>query len=323
MPSSIDTNRWWFSKDVVKFWKDYIHDEDLIMNSRVMYGQMDDFAEKYNINKVDQMRILKQDIIPTIQAHLEYDYKLLRKRRGHSYIELHEWAEHDGIFEDFRQSLYAFLDEMEENEAKEKKKVELNEEPLKKFVRDAQNVHTGFIAENTNQTFELLSREAASLKPKAKTLDTIMNAWLSKPYINYNKLQIVYEDMKKWGNVETVSVENDYAYRKALRGAVAKIMTFDEEVREELWKRLWEEAVESLDMCAQGHLSRIANVFVGFDLSTVVPVPPRELFQNEISVLATSAATMEEKIRAAKQLMAKYSIPSEEQQVWLDAVADL
>lgn len=323
MPSILDTNRWWFAKDVVKFWKEYVYGELPMMTSKDMYALMDNYASQYSINKVDQMRILKQDILPTIQGHLEYDYKLLRKRRGHSYLELHEWAEHDGIFEDFRQSLYAFLDDMEEIEATEKKKVAVSEEPLKKFVRDAQNVHTGFIAENTNQTFELLSREAANMKPKAKTLDTILNAWLSKSYINYMKLQEVYEDMKKWGNVETVSVENDYAYRKALRGAVAKIMTFDEETREELWKRLWEEAVESLEMCAQGHLSRIANVFVGFDLSAPVSIPPRELFQNEISVLAMSVASVEEKIVKAKELMVKYSIPADEHEVWLDAVRDL
>lgn len=316
----MDVERYWFAKDVYDFWQRYIHEEMNLITPNEMYSYMNAYAESYWINKVDQMKILKIDIIPRMFEYLKKDYAYLRKRRGHSYLELRDWAEHDGIFEDLRQNLYAFLDDMEKKEESEKLKL-ANEEPLKRFVRDAQNVHTGFIAQNTNQTFEALARE--TVPEKAKTLDKIMNAWCGKSYINYNKLHLVYEDMKKWGNTATVSAENDYAYRKALRGAVAKIMGFDEEVREELWKRLWEEAVEALGMCAQGHLSRIANVFVGFDLSAVAIVPPRELFQNEISVVATSSRTSEDKAAVAKELMAKYSIPVGEQQVWLDAVLDV
>lgn len=316
----MDVDRYWFARDVYDFWQRYIHEEMALITPKEMYSYMNAYAESYWINKVDQMKILKIEIIPKMREYLQKDYSYLRRRRGHSYLELREWAEHDGIFEDLRQILYAFLDNMEKKEESEKLKMAA-EEPLKRFVRDAQNVHTGFIAQNTNQTFEALAREV--VPEKAKTLDKIMNAWSGKPYINYNKLHLVYEDMKKWGNTATVSAENDYAYRKALRSAVAKIMGFNEEVREELWKRLWEETLESLGMCAQGHLSRIANVFVGFDLSAVALIPPRELFQNEISVVATSSKTAEEKALVAKELMAKYAIPREEQQVWLDAVLDV
>jgi hypothetical protein len=153
------------------------------------------------------------------------------------------------------------------------------------------------------------------VKQKQKTLSEIETAWMGQCYVNYTKLTTVLEDMRKWGNTETVCAEGDWAYRKALRGLWTKIQT-----NPELVQRLWEESLDSLGMCAQGHLSRLANVLVGFEEGVKTPICMKELFQNEISLLAAKEMTNEEKERQAKSLMDTYFIPEEERQVWLDAV---
>jgi hypothetical protein len=74
-------------------------------------------------------------------------------------------------------------------------------------------------------------------------------------------------------------------------------------------------------MCAQGHLSRLANVLVGFEEGALAPVNPKELFQNEISLLAGKDMPEEVKMKEAIALMDTYTIPEEERQAWLDALA--
>jgi hypothetical protein len=187
---------------------------------------------------------------------------------------------------------------------------------MERLARDGQNIHTGPVNVQTNENLEKLSKTAIS--DTQRTLPDIYCAWYQKGYTE-ETIFPVYEDMKKWGNTANVIKKNDYLYRNTLRSAWAKINTYEEEIRKELVQRLWEECREAVGMCAQGHISRLANVFVGFDLD-MKPKVCRTTFQDSIAAIASSEKTVEEKITAAQSLMDEYAIPQDERASWLDAI---
>jgi hypothetical protein len=96
----------------------------------------------------------------------------------------------------------------------------------------------------------------------------------------------------------------------------------DEEVRGELVKRLWEECVESLDMCCEGHISRLANVFVGFDSAFKSPASPNEMLQAQIAEIAQMKLRLETKLAKANAVMDELKVPVEERAPWLEALAE-
>jgi hypothetical protein len=72
-------------------------------------------------------------------------------------------------------------------------------------------------------------------------------------------------------------------------------------------------------MCAQGHLTRLANVFVGFD-ATVNPVlSVKETLQNKMAEISMLDSDTAEKIEAATKVMDDLKLPMEEREVWLEA----
>lgn len=185
------------------------------------------------------------------------------------------------------------------------------------LARDTQSVHTGPVNRQTNDNIELLK---ATVVPRGQqTLDEILTEWLK--FRAYDKTTIaVLKDMKGWGKKEYVIEKGDYAYRVLLRKVWAKIKTFEEETRAELTKRLWEECYESLGMCAQGHLSRLSNVLVGFVEGYKPPVNEKEVFQDKMAELARSDDSVESKVAAAIALMDEMMMPEEEREAWLEAV---
>jgi hypothetical protein len=133
------------------------------------------------------------------------------------------------------------------------------------------------------------------------------------------KLKRIMGDMKFWASKPKVMGE-DNLYRTVLRGLWAKIKTFDDDTREELVKRLYEEATESLEMCADGHVGRLVNVLVGFDAAFQSQISPMEYFQNNIAKIAESKAPMNFRIEQAKKLMDDIKMPQEEREAWLSAL---
>ena len=87
----------------------------------------------------------------------------------------------------------------------------------------------------------------------------------------------------------------------------------------ELLKRLWEECYESVGMCAQGHLSRLANVMVGYDESIRPSVSNREEFQTQMAEIAKKEDILENKIKEATLLMDTINMPQDERESWLEA----
>lgn len=131
----------------------------------------------------------------------------------------------------------------------------------------------------------------------------------------------VITDMKAWGAKKTAMDTKKNIYRPTLRGLWAKIKTYDNETKAELIKRLYEEASESLEMCADGHVARLVNVLIGFDDNFKLQISPMEYFQENIAKISeNTTAPLDFKIEQAKRLMDDIRMPEDQREAWLDAL---
>jgi hypothetical protein len=131
----------------------------------------------------------------------------------------------------------------------------------------------------------------------------------------------VIADMKNWGAKKTAMDTKKNIYRPTLRGLWAKIKTYDDETKAELIKRLYEEASESLEMCADGHVARLVNVLIGFDDNFKLQISPMEYFQENIAKISeNTTAPLDFKIEQAKRLMDDIRMPEDQREAWLDAL---
>jgi hypothetical protein len=311
-------NKEYLLKETLQRWVNTFHeDKGLTYRSEYHFWQLlKSEGENYGIDRVGQYKILKE-VKKRFVSYVRYYYRRWFVQQRFSSFELVSFLEDFAFFPDVTQELQNFVIYLQkQRDTLEQERKRLRIRNLGDVAHDGQNVHTKEVVVQTNEKMEIL--QSIPVKQKQKTLSEIETAWMGQHYVNYTKLTSVLEDMRKWGNTETVCAEGDWAYRKALRGLWTKIQT-----NPELVQRLWEESLDSLGMCAQGHLSRLANVLVGFEEGVKAPISMKELFQNEISLLAAKEMANEEKERQAKSLMDTYSIPEEERQVWLEAVLSM
>jgi hypothetical protein len=195
------------------------------------------------------------------------------------------------------------------------------------IVKDGQNVHTKEVESITGSGVKALKE--MNIPKGQKTLMEIEAALYKYFDIELDaarfpkgaaqmtqKLKRIMGDMKFWASKPKV-IGEDNLYRTVLRGLWAKIKTFDPYIQEELIKRLYEEATESLEMCADGHVGRLVNVLVGFDGAFTPQISPMEYFQNNIAKIAESKAPMSFRIEQAKKLMDDIKMPQEEREAWL------
>lgn len=193
-----------------------------------------------------------------------------------------------------------------------------HEVPLGRIARDGQNVHTQAVSAQTNDATDKLLAIAVPATQQTERQMTI--AWLSAPHVsNFGQYLRVMADVHRWFTVNTCRQENDHLYRHVLRGLVAHIERQPDETRQELFKRLWEECLESVGMCCEGHISRLCNVMVGFDESFKPPISLGEVLQNKMSAIAALDVPTEMKITHATAVFDELGIPSEQRVAWLEA----
>jgi hypothetical protein len=180
-------------------------------------------------------------------------------------------------------------------------------------AKDRQSIHVREVEAITNTGITDLAK--MSIPEGQKTLSEIEEAIAGKPFA-----EKILADMKDWGKRKAVMKSDANVYRATLRGLWAKINTFDNETKKELIQRLYEEAYESLGMCADGHVGRLVNVLVGFDEAFKSQVSPMEYFQNNIAKIAENNAPLDFKIEHAKKLMDDINMPEEEREAWLSAL---
>lgn len=186
---------------------------------------------------------------------------------------------------------------------------------LEKISMNAQSVHMVVVTRKTNDGISLL--ESQKILKGQNTLKEIKNTWLRM----YKEREVddVMRDMADWGSRLTVMDLHKNVYKNVLRGLWAKIKTFNDDLKSELIRRLWEECSEAVGLCADGHVGRLVNVLIGFDEQFKTEISPKESFQNSMALLANSDTSMESKIDQATKLMDELQMPLEERQVWLDA----
>ena len=177
-----------------------------------------------------------------------------------------------------------------------------------KIANDKQNIHTTIINKQTKDILSLL--QAVVIPSGQKTMSEILSVWPAPYEIEF--------DMRIWANKPSIVNENDYLYRNTLRSVWAKIKLYDAETRKELIRRLGEECAESVGMCAQGHISRLVNVFVGFDDQFL----EKELFQDKMAKISNMTLDKNTKVTMASKIMDEENIDKKERQSWLEAFDD-
>lgn len=181
---------------------------------------------------------------------------------------------------------------------------------LQRLAQDAQNVHTEAVNKQTSAATTFLLE--ASVPEDQDTPAELETAWADKA-----SLKKVMKDVAKWYKVDSCVAESDWLYKRMLDGLWARIKLHKE--RAELTQRLWEEAFESVGMCCQGHLSRLANVLVGFTEEVKTELPVGELLQAKIAAIAAKDISVEEKVCEAWVVFEELKVPVEERDAWIEA----
>lgn len=302
--------------------KKWVNNESFNAVSNIMWQYVDEVLASKDLNP-DKNPHLAMKVFTDFEKQV-YDYLYLvmkgnwtRRRAADDNYKLH-WLEYEVQFLAFRKvrnRLYDLLDIWITEEFETKKM--LKKDGLAGLAEDGQNVHTQAVVNQTNDGITIIRN--TEVPEGQKTIDEIFNAWIIAVPECVEILSPVYEDMRKWGNCRTIIKKNDWEYRKTLRGIWAKIKTYEGDIRLELTKRLWEECYESVGMCAQGHLSRLANVLVGFDETIKPPSSNKQYFQERIADLSRKDLSTDEKIRLATELMDEVELPQDERAPWLEA----
>jgi hypothetical protein len=192
---------------------------------------------------------------------------------------------------------------------------------LERFTRDAQNVHT----REANQLVADANKELEKAEAISGSLKQIKERFEERNFGTPEKRKQVCKDMKRWYSDAKVMravgqmEDNDYGYQRLLDKVWGLIQKSKH--KEDLEQRLWEEAVDSLGMCTQGHMTRLANVLQGFEEAIEAPkveIPKGERLQTAMAQIAE--LPIGERESAARRVFAELEIPEERQGSWLEAL---
>ena len=194
----------------------------------------------------------------------------------------------------------------------------VDDRELARLVRDNQNVHTAYVSRQTN---EAVDRLLAVVVPDSQQTElTLVRNWvLMSPPPRMGNLIRTMSDVNRWFHQSTCRENNDRLYNRVMRGLVALVNQQPEEARRELFKRLWEECYESVNMCCEGHISRLCNVMVGFDDAFQPPVSTGEVLQTKMAMIAGLDVPTEMKRTHAIAVMNELGVPEDQRAAWLDA----
>ena len=192
---------------------------------------------------------------------------------------------------------------------------------LEAFVRDGQNVHTRVVTEHTNTALNILLN--ADVPPTQKTVTEIHMTFIdhvAAGRIRSNVIQLgdVDRDVKRWYRTGTCRGNGDFLYKRTLDGLWSKIKTSS--LRQELEIRLWQEMVDSLGMCCDGHISRLTNVLCGFDDAFAPQLSPAELLQNRMAVISGMDGGIILQVAEAMSAFKELKVPEDQWEAWIDAL---
>ena len=187
--------------------------------------------------------------------------------------------------------------------------------PIPHIAHDLQSVHRTEVSEQPNRGIKIILE--TPVPPEQKTIDALLYSWVSyTPYTSAEVMKTLV-DVEHWYNQSYCLEPGDYHYKKLLDHSVALINVSRN--RNELFKRLYEEATESVGMCCVGHINRIVNAFVGIVDGFDSPLPVKELLQTRLASIAATDKSTEEKQKDARIVLTELRIPEAEHAVWLEA----
>jgi len=190
------------------------------------------------------------------------------------------------------------------------------ENRLQRLAGDAQNVHTTEVVRQSREGEELLLAVRTNGKdPRIQ----IFHAFASRFQGDFNHFTSIMIDVNLWYNRTEVRVREDKLYARLLQGLWTLIQEQPKETRTELVTRLWQEINESNGLCAEGHISRLVNVMVGFNDHFKPPVSTGELLQTRLAAISVSNVSLEMKLKQARVVLEELHIPTAEHAVWLEA----
>lgn len=192
---------------------------------------------------------------------------------------------------------------------------------LEGFARDTQNIHTRVVTEQTNTALNILLN--AEVPAGQKTVTESHMAFMGhiaagRIATSLEKIGDVDRDVKRWYRVSSCRADGDYLYKRTLDGLWAKIKTSSE--RQELEIRLWQEMVDSLGMCCDGHISRLTNVLSGFDEAFAPQLSPAELLQNRMAVISGMDGGIILQVAEALTAFKELKVPQDQWEAWIDAL---
>ena len=191
---------------------------------------------------------------------------------------------------------------------------------LGRIALDRQNVHTRYVSEQTNRGLEKLLEKEQSVNRAMRAPDWFAAKWLVKGYGSWASVSRAVNDMLHWYNTLSCRAPDDRLYRRQLDGLYHMIKDIkDEDTKQELYKRAFEECWESVGMCCDGHISRLCNVLVGFDEEFAPPVPFGEILQNKMAAIYAMEIETAEKIRLATEFFNEFAVTADERAPWLEA----
>ena len=189
---------------------------------------------------------------------------------------------------------------------------------LERITRDSQNVHTVATVNQTNRNIELLMK--TPVPETQNTIEEIKVTWsqLFKKEVSPR----LYEDMQRWYDHAYCYKADDYKYRHVLNHLWARIRSEKQaDIRRQLYIRLNQECSEAVGLCMDGHISRLAQVMVGFDPEYQIEVNANEELQRRIPLIR-KITNMDERLRTAMNLMNELNVTPEDAQPWLDALIE-
>ncbi len=193
------------------------------------------------------------------------------------------------------------------------------------LAHDNQNIHTQEVSAQTNENTQRIL--AIPVDTTQRSRDILFTEWnLIHGYTREDKIRVAL-DVDRFFHLRHCRTqppqEPDDLYRKMLRGLVAYIGRVpDPEIRSNLWRRMFEECRDAVDMCIEGHLARLANVLVGFDDAYRSAVSQGELIQNRISAIYAMELPEDEKARLATAFFDEIALPLAEREPWLTALVE-
>lgn len=194
---------------------------------------------------------------------------------------------------------------------------------LQHIATDRQNVHTTAVSQQTNALHAKLLEKGGDNNKRTNGPKIMIAHWLITGYLPLSHLSQLAADIHRFYSVESIRTPSDWLYRRLLNAVSVVIQNAeDAETKKELCKRLFQECFESIGMCTEGHLTRLCNVFVGFDDAFVSPVPVGELIQQRMVAIVNSEASTEEKLEQARLAFEELAVPAEDRTAWLEAIAD-